>query len=129
MNREAMVLAMAQAIQYIEHGGWHTWESCDQGARDRALRQAEACMKIVEDHESHGECSNVDEHKNEKQSIDWYLDRLDNMRLALRDKLVVLLKSQRDYDKCYREVGLYDEQIQRAIEDERINNEATNRMA
>jgi hypothetical protein len=44
---ELTILRMAQAIQKIEHRGYHTWESCDETARQRALEQARACMAIV----------------------------------------------------------------------------------
>lgn len=38
------VLRLAQRIQFIEHGGRHTWETCMQTARDRAIEQAQACL-------------------------------------------------------------------------------------
>lgn len=37
----------ARAIQQIEHGGWHTWESCTESARNRAARQARAVIEIL----------------------------------------------------------------------------------
>ena len=49
VSKEELILAMAKAIQKIQHQGWHTWELCHEVARVRALRQAEECFRIVSD--------------------------------------------------------------------------------
>ena len=41
----AVVMRLARRIQAIEHAGHHTWESCHEMARQRAIRQASACFE------------------------------------------------------------------------------------
>ena len=47
MTEADIILAMAKEIQRIEHKGFHTWETCHESARARAVMQAEACFKVV----------------------------------------------------------------------------------
>lgn len=42
-----IILRIAKRIQWVEHGGRHTWESCMQSARDRAILQAKATMDEI----------------------------------------------------------------------------------
>lgn len=50
MNRashsEELILAAARQIQKIEHLGYHSWESCDESARKRAIKQAKKCWEV-----------------------------------------------------------------------------------
>jgi hypothetical protein len=46
----ALIERMAKRIQYIEHGGRHTWESCQESARQRAIAQAKACWDEVQEY-------------------------------------------------------------------------------
>ena len=39
-----VVMRLAKRIQWIEHGGRHTWETCMDSARTRATEQARACI-------------------------------------------------------------------------------------
>lgn len=42
-----LVMAIAKRIQWIEHGGRHTWETCMPTARIRAIEQAKACLDEI----------------------------------------------------------------------------------
>jgi hypothetical protein len=48
-DKDEIILKMAKAIQKIEHSDYHTWKSCSEYARIRALKQAAECLKIMEE--------------------------------------------------------------------------------
>ena len=54
-----------------------------------------------------------------KQPIEWHMQCLDNRRKSLKEKREALLQAQADYDRCSREVSIYEGQVQRAINEGR----------
>jgi len=47
-KESSLVVAIAKRIQWIEHNGRHSWESCMPTARIRAIEQAKACIDEIE---------------------------------------------------------------------------------
>lgn len=42
-----VVMRLAKRIQWIEHAQRHTWDSCSESARARAIEQAKACVMEI----------------------------------------------------------------------------------
>ena len=46
---EDTILKMAKTINCIRFEGWCSWGNCPQDEKDKALRQAKACYRVVEE--------------------------------------------------------------------------------
>jgi len=54
-----------------------------------------------------------------KHPIEWHQKCLENMRRDLGDKRADLFRAQNEYDRAYRELRLYEDQVQRAVNEGR----------